>query len=52
MATVYIAAALDAQGRIMDDPALNVTTEIKAEAENMYDWLVGGGWPATLLAVS
>lgn len=52
MAMIYVAAAVDSKGRLMDDPALNVTTEDKAEAEAVHDWLVAGGWAATLLAIS
>ena len=50
--TVYIATALDNQGRPMIDEALNFTTTDKAQAEATYEWLVNGGWDAKLIAVS
>jgi hypothetical protein len=52
MAATYIAQAYDAQGRPMIDPALSLATSDQAEAEAAYEWLVAGGWPARLLAVS
>lgn len=52
MAVIFVAQALDSKGRPMIDPALSDATEDKQQAEIFYDWLVKGGWPAELLAIS
>jgi hypothetical protein len=49
---IYIAQAYDDKGRPMLDESLSVATPDQALAENVYDWLVAGGWDARLLTVS